>query len=141
MARGTCIPPRLFTPSYAGTYWPAGTTVNVEIDDAWSDGNTDEDIFALANGVQKWNLVKLNDCSLVTFTGFAKRHFDNYSTDPPENTWWFQRDDPGTGYAGGVYHHAGGVPLHLISARDKIAPWAVNFLNHSYYIYLGSHET
>lgn len=48
-ARATCNPPPLFSPHYVGTYWPTGTNVKVEIDDAWND--TDRN--ALADGCSK----------------------------------------------------------------------------------------
>ena len=89
-ARATCNPPPLFS-NYTTRYWPAGTTVNVEIDDAWEQPDRD----ALANGAQKWNSVSMLDCSSVTFTNFAPRHFTDYDTDAPAGTFWFKKPTRG----------------------------------------------
>jgi hypothetical protein len=118
-ARATCNPPSLFgTSLLPGTYWAPTTTVNVEIDDAWEQADRD----ALASGAQKWNSAGALDCSFVTFTNFAPRHFTDYVSDPPADTFWFQRAQPGSNFNGGVFHNKGGIPLRLISARDKINP-------------------
>ena len=134
-ARRTCNPPPVY-PISSGYFWPAGTTVKVEIDDAWEQDDRD----ALADGAQKWDSLKTSDCSFVTFTNFAARHFTDYYSDPPANTFWFQKADPETGYNGNVIFNRGGTPLRIVSARDKIGPTVANIVNKTYFVYLGSHE-
>ena len=135
MARRTCNPPRIY-PISGALFWPAQAIINVEIDDAWEKDDRD----ALAAGAQKWNSFGAADCSFVTFTNFAQRHFTDYRSNPPANTFWFQKADPETGYNGNVIFNTGGAPLRLISARDKIGPTVANIVNKTYFVYLGSHE-
>lgn len=73
-ARTTCNPPPLLASTYPGTFWTAGTMVNVEIDDAWDS----DDRNALASGTETWNDVWIQDCSYVIFTGFTPRDFTDY---------------------------------------------------------------
>lgn len=136
-ARSTCNPPPLFT-NYATMSWAAGTPVNVEIDDTWEQPDRD----ALENGARKWNSVSALDCSNVTFENFAPRHFTDtdYNSDPPAGTFWFQKAYSGSNYNAGVFPNSGGIPLHLISARDKITPTVANIVNLTYFVYLGTHE-
>jgi hypothetical protein len=86
--------------------------------------------------------VSSENCSNVTFKDFTPRPFTSadYDSDPPADTFWFQRTPSGTNFHGGVFHNKRGIPLRLISARDKITPTVANIANNSYFVYLGSHE-
>jgi hypothetical protein len=123
-ARGTCNPPPLLSSTYPGTFWAANTIVNVEIDDAWDSDDRD----ALASGTAKWNDVSIQNCSYVTLTGFTPRHFTNYSSYPPADTFWFQRADHGQNFAAITSYNSGGIPLRLISAKAKVKPSVTNIV-------------
>jgi len=112
--------------------WPRDTPVTVKIDDAW--GATDRQAFA--DGMSKWN--GQNNCSGVTFSGFQEQHFTDYGAAPPDNTVYWQKDEPGNGFAGGVLYHLSNNRIRAV--RVKISPTAANTVGGSRYVYLGSHE-
>lgn len=124
-----CVAPPNMSPGYT---WPANTSVIVKIDSQW----VDSDRQAFANGMVKWN--GQDNCSSVTFSGFQPQNFTDYSAPPPDKTVYWQKDDPGNGYNGGVFYHISDNRIRAI--RVKIHPGVANIANGSYFVYLGSHE-
>jgi hypothetical protein len=108
----------------------------VKIDSTW-----DPDERALfAEGNAKWNGAP--NCSGVHFVGFEAKTFttNEYNEDAPSDTiYWLKTDPNNQGFDGGVFM-AFNLLGRVKSARIKIKPNAVNIVNGSYFVYLGTHE-
>ena len=131
-----CDIPRYLNQPIHVMSWLPSTRVNVEIDSAFTEPERD----GIEAGNALWNN-PLIACSGVTFNDFDSvlilpEHLSD--TPPPGHLVW-QKDDPHTGYNGGVFVVLGFAGF-VESARIKIKPNLVNIAEGTYFNYLGSHE-
>jgi len=115
--------------------WVPGTQVSVKIDDFFADDQK----AGLEAGNAAWNNTTLILCSGVRFLDYDHVFMQSYTESPPAGELWWQRDDPQTGFNGGVFVEIafGGF---VEAARIKIHPNAPNVAQGTYYNYLGTHE-
>lgn len=115
--------------------WLPGMQVTVKIDQFF----TDDQKGGLEAGNETWNNLFLVSCSGVRFRDYDHVFMESYTETPPPGELWWQRDNPGTGFNGGVFTEIafGGF---VEAARIKIHPSAPNLIEGTYYTYLGTHE-
>jgi hypothetical protein len=119
------------------SYWQTGILdVTVKMDTRFASMHA-EATRRISDGNKKWNsfltcaLVRFNDFGAVTFT---QAEYDNSA--PQHHVYW-QVDDPGNGFNGGVFRQfSAGL---IIAARVKILPNLV-IPDSRYFNYLGTHE-
>lgn len=116
-----CVPPDLVSNPIKFS-WAPNTNVTVEIDDDWNS----DDKGAFESGIRKWNDWNTFDCSGVSFDTFNSHNFTSYSVLPPDNTVYWMKHDPNTGFSGNTTQHFGGLPLRVIAATVEIRPNQIN---------------
>ena len=130
----TCEHPKYAHQPIHISSWFPGTQVTVKIDSWFPDDQRK----GLQRGNNLWNHETLG-CSGVKFLNYGSIDFWDYTETPPAGFLWWQRDDPGTGFNGGVFAEIS-VDGFVESARIKITPSVPNVAQGTYFDYLGTHE-
>lgn len=119
------------------SYWQPGIlNVTVKIDTRFASMHANA-IQGIMDGNKKWN--SFLTCALVRFTDFGTVTFTQaqYDNPPPQQHVYWQVQDPGTGFNGGVIREfSGGL---VVAARIQIIPNLV-IPDPRYFNYLGTHE-
>src|SRR5262249_9506213 len=90
-------------------------------------------------GNEAWNHAALVACSGVRFLHYDQVIMQSYTEIPPPGELWWQKDDPQSGFNGGVFVALGFGEV-VEAARIKILPGVPNVAQGTYYNYLGTHE-
>ena len=130
-----CLHPKYAHQPVHVNSWLVASQVSVKIDDFF----TDDQRAGIEAGNASWNNASLIACSGVRFLDFDHVFMPDYTETPPKGELWWQRDDPRTGFNGGVFVVIGFAGW-VEAARIKIHPNTPNIAQGTFYMYLGSHE-